>query len=85
MVTKGTVAPELYLKNLRPEPEYPGLLLLLQLLHFSALIRMALLLVKPNFAALLEKVFTASVSFFHLRPQLDILFVFRRSFPTFSS
>jgi hypothetical protein len=49
MVIKGTVASEPYLKNLGPEPEYPGLLLLLQLLHFSALIRVAL--VNPNFAA----------------------------------
>jgi hypothetical protein len=49
MVIKGTVTPEPYLKNLSPEAEYPGLLLLLQLLHFSALIRVAL--VKPYFAA----------------------------------
>jgi hypothetical protein len=48
MVIKGTVAPDPYLKNLSPEPEYPGLLLLLQLLHFSALIRVAL--VKPSFS-----------------------------------
>ncbi len=48
MVIKGTVAPELYLKNLSPQLEYPGLLLLLQLLQFSALIRVAL--VKTKFS-----------------------------------
>jgi hypothetical protein len=45
----ANVAPEPYLKNLRPELEYPGLLLLLQLLHFSALMGVAL--VKIKFAA----------------------------------
>jgi hypothetical protein len=49
----GNVALEPYLKNLRPEPEYPGLLLLLQLLKFSALIRVAL--VKTKFFRLAEK------------------------------
>jgi hypothetical protein len=49
MVIKGAVAPDPYLKNLSPELEYRGLLFLLQLLHFTALIRVAL--VKTNLAA----------------------------------